>query len=168
MFLFTHDFSVSPFAGHHVMSNNYQLWAGECNACMCLCSVCSKSIAETSKDLVDLWNPCHNATILPGIVAEPHREHCEVAAGGQRSDAITIRASSLSSEENPVCTTQTRHPLCPAFSRRGEKNLMVMMLTVTMVKMIMMMMMCPGAAVFFEVIKRYNCGLVTGWLTVHI
>lgn len=143
MLLFTHDFSVSPFTGHHVMSNDYQLWAGECNVCMRLCSLCLKrpSRKKSLKISLTLWNPRRNAMILPGIVAEPHREHCEFAAGGQRSDAITIRASSLSSEENPVCAAQTRHLLCPVFSCGGERNLMVMMPAVTMMKMIMMMMM---------------------------
>lgn len=71
---------LSPLTGHHVMSNIYQLWAGECehvHVCVCLCSTCvtlctDETIAETFKDLVDLWNPLHNAMILPGIVAEPH------------------------------------------------------------------------------------------------
>lgn len=54
-------------------STNYELVSVN----MCLCSTCvtlctSETVAETFKDLVDLWNPLHNAMILPGIVAEPH------------------------------------------------------------------------------------------------
>lgn len=74
-------------------------------ACVCVCG----TIAETFRDLVDLRRPFspsprpHNPTILPGIVAERATRSetlCQVAAGGQRSRARTIRASSLSLEGN--------------------------------------------------------------------
>lgn len=66
----------SPRHVKHLPTMSWWVWTCAC-VCVCLCSTCvtlctDETIAETFKDLVDLWNPLHNAMILPGIVAEPH------------------------------------------------------------------------------------------------